>query len=185
MRVRQRLQLENARARDQRADDIEIGVLGRRANQRDHTRLHVRQQRVLLGLVPAVHFIDEQDRALVVHPPAFLRLTDHPAQLGHPRQDRRDGLEVGPGVRGDHLGQRGLAGAGRAKEDDRRKQAVGFDRPPQQPPRPDDMLLPDELIQRARAHARRQRRFVFHPVIHRVGEEIHKSIRLPTFGQPA
>ena len=58
---------------------------------------------------------------------------------------------------GDDLRQRRLAGAGRPVEDEA-AQLVGLDGAAQQPPRPDDVLLADVLVQRARAHARGQRR---------------------------
>ncbi len=75
-------ELEDARTRDQRADDFEIGILGGRADQRHHAGLDVRQQRVLLGLVPAMDFVHEQDRARVVQAAAFECLFDDSAQVG-------------------------------------------------------------------------------------------------------
>ena len=69
------------------------------------------------------------------------------------------------GLVGDHHRQGGLARAGRPPQDDGREQPVGFDGAAQQLARPEDILLPDVLVQRARAHARRQRGFVFHAVL--------------------
>jgi hypothetical protein len=111
-------ELENARARDQRADDFEIRILGGRADQRHHAGLDVRQQRVLLGLVPAMDLVHEQDGARVVQAAAFERLGDDLAQVGFARQDGRDGDEVALGAVGDDLRQGGLAGAGRPPQDD-------------------------------------------------------------------
>ena len=50
--------------RQQRRVDLEVRVLGGRADQRDHALLDRRQQRVLLRLVEAVDLVEEQDRAL-------------------------------------------------------------------------------------------------------------------------
>ena len=60
--VGQRLEPHDARARQQRRDDLEARVLGRRADQRDSAGLDVGQQRVLLGLVEAMDLVDEQQR---------------------------------------------------------------------------------------------------------------------------
>ena len=65
-------------------------------------------------------------------------------------------LEVGLRVAGDDVGQRGLAGARRAVED-HAGQPVGLEHPPQQLARPDEMLLADELVERARPHPHGQR----------------------------
>ena len=63
-----------------------------------------------------------------------------------------------PGRVGDDAGQRRLAAAGRAEED-QRGDAVGFDGAAQQLARPQDVRLPDELVERARAHPVGQRSF--------------------------
>ena len=73
---------------------------------------------------------------------------------------------------GDDACQRGLAGAGRAVED-QAAQLIGLDRTPQQTPRPDDVLLAHKLVQRARTHARSQRRFVLQPFLMGVVEKVH------------
>jgi len=61
------------------------------------------------------------------------------------------------GVVRDDVRQGGLAGAGRPPQDDRRE-LVGLDGAAEQAPRPDDVLLPDEFIQRLGAHPHGQRR---------------------------
>ena len=68
----QRLELEDAAAADERLVDLEIGVFGGRADQDDRAVLDPGQQRVLLGLVEAVHLVHEEDRALPVLPAALL-----------------------------------------------------------------------------------------------------------------
>ena len=52
---------------------------------------------------------------------------------------------------------------------------VGLDGAAQQPARPDDMLLADELVQRARAHPRRQRRFLLQPFLVGLVKEVHRT----------
>jgi hypothetical protein len=60
---------------------------GRRADESDDSRLDVRQECVLLGLVPAMDLVDEQDRADVVKPSAFQGLCDDDPQISLPGQD--------------------------------------------------------------------------------------------------
>ena len=80
---RQRLQLENLRARDQRRIDEEKWIMRRRADQPHHSAFHVRQQHILLRLVEAVNFVNEQNGRLpgVFQPVG--RRRQHPAHVGH------------------------------------------------------------------------------------------------------
>ena len=57
---------------------------------------------------------------------------------------------------GDNLGQRGFAGA-RRTEKDQVGEAVGLNHPAQQFPGAEQMILPENLLQPFRAHARSQR----------------------------
>jgi hypothetical protein len=61
--LRQRLQHEHLRAREQRRVHLERRVLGGGADQHDVAGLDARQERVLLRLVEAVDLVDEDDRA--------------------------------------------------------------------------------------------------------------------------
>ena len=61
--VRQRLQHEHLRPRQQRRVDLERRVLGGRADEDDVAGLDARQKRVLLRLVEAVNLVDEHDGA--------------------------------------------------------------------------------------------------------------------------
>ena len=87
---------------------------------------------------------------------ALGRPRHHLAHLGAPDLDRRELLEGGVGVLGEHPRERRLAGAGRPVQDHRVRLA-GLDRRPQRRRRPEQVLLADELLQRPRAHPRRQR----------------------------
>ena len=70
---RERLELEDAGAGEERRDDLERGVLGGGADEGDRAVLDVRQDDVLLGLVEAVDLVDEEDRALAVLAEALAR----------------------------------------------------------------------------------------------------------------
>ncbi len=155
----QAAQLEDAAAADQRLVDLEIGIFSGRADQDDGAVLHPGQERVLLRLVEAVDFIHKEDRLLAVQPAALLRHRHGVADVLDPGQHGVDGDEMGGRGVGDDARQGGLAAAGRPPEDDRR-QLVGLNRAAQQTARPNDVFLADELVQRARAHARGQRRLV-------------------------
>ncbi len=155
----QRLELEDAAAADQRLVDLEVGVLGGGADQDHRAVLDPGQQRVLLGLVEAVDLVDEEDGALAELAAALLRGGDGGADVGHAGQHGVDGDEMRPRGVGDDARQGGLAGARRAVEDDR-AELVGLDGAAQQPARADDVLLADELVQGARAHARGEGRLL-------------------------
>ena len=153
--LRELVQLVDLGARDQGGVDLEVRVLGRRADQHHQALLDRGQQRVLLGLVEAVDLVQEEDR-VAAGAAALAGAGDHLAHLGAPRLDGRELLEGGVGVLGGHPRERRLAGPGRAVEDHRVRLA-GLDRGPQRARRAQQVRLADELLERARAHARRQR----------------------------
>ena len=66
--ARERVQLVDLRARQQRRVDLEVRVLGRGPDERHEPLLDGRQQRVLLGLVEAVDLVEEEDRRLAARP---------------------------------------------------------------------------------------------------------------------
>ena len=143
--------------REQRRVHLERRVLRRRADQRDRAVLDVRQDDVLLRLVEAVDLVDEEDRALRRARPGVGGFGHHASQVRHARRDGGERLEVRPGRRGDDPRERRLA---RARAAPRGSATAGG--PPRSPrrssvPVPDDVLLPDELVERARPHPRRQR----------------------------
>ena len=86
---------------------------------------------------------------------------------------------MGLGLVGDDLGQGGLAGAGRAPQDDGGEQPVGLDGAPQELAGADDLLLADELVQGARAHAGGQRGFGVHAFLHGVVKEVGHGVIVP------
>ncbi len=107
-----------------------------------------------------MHLVHEEDGALPELPAALLRL-----------RDGVDGDEVAARGVGDDASEGGLARARRAVEDDR-AELVGLDGPAQKPPRPDNVLLADEFIERARAHPRGERRLTVGQLVASDGKEV-------------
>ena len=99
--------------------------------------------------------IEEEDGLPAAQREPFARTLDDLAHLGAADLDRAVLLEGGIGGLGHEPGQRGLAGTRRPVEDHR----VGvplLDRPPQRRARPQQMVLPDELVERLRPQPRCQ-----------------------------
>ena len=167
----ERVEPEQRGSRQQWPGQGEVRVLRRRADEDDEALLDVREQRVLLGAVEAVHLVEEEDRALPVLPEPIARSVDDLANILDARAHRRQRLERLGGDAGDEPGDRGLARAGRSPQHDRR-QAVALDEDPQRTPRPEQVLLPDDLVQRARPQPCRQRRALVQPLIARRREQI-------------
>ena len=103
-------------AREQRAVELEGGVLGGGADQRDGAVLHVGEEAVLLRAVEAVDLVDEQQRALAGLAPA-LGAVEGLAQVLHAREDGRELLEGEVGLVRQQARHRGLAGARRPPQD--------------------------------------------------------------------
>ena len=152
---RERLQLVDPGAREQRRVDLEVRVLGGGADQRHQPLLDRRQQRVLLGLVEAMDLIEEEDRR-GAHLAALAGALDHGAHLGAPGLHGALLLEGCAGGAGDDPRERRLAGPGRPVQD-HRVRVAGLDRPPQRRVLAEQVALADELLERLRAHPRGER----------------------------
>ena len=153
----ERVELVDARARDQRRVDLEVRVLGGRADQRDQALLHRGQQRVLLGLVEAVDLVEEEDRC------GGRRCAGARARARSPRAPRRgrpatalSSSKAAPGALGDEPRERRLAAAGRPVQDHRVRAAL-LERAAQRRARRQQAILADELIERRGPHARGER----------------------------
>ena len=116
--VVQPLQHQHLHARQQRAVQLERGILRGGPDQDDGAVLHIRQEPVLLGAVEAVDLVDEQQRALARVAPGAGGV-EHPAQVGHAGEHRGNLLEHQPAHIGQQAGDGGLAGARRAPEHQR------------------------------------------------------------------
>jgi hypothetical protein len=78
----------------------------------------VRQEGVLLGFVPAMDFVHEEDGALAVETVALLGTLDDQAQVRDAGQDSRDGDEKAFSTVSDNLCEGCLSGSGRSPQDD-------------------------------------------------------------------
>ena len=112
----------------------------------------------------------------------------HVAHVLHAGGDRRHLLEGAFGRAGDGERQRGLAGARRTPED-RRRQAVELDEAAQRAAGSDEVLLADDLVDRARPEAGGERRLGTEPVRDRCGEQVvrhpgHATERQPSWPVP-
>ena len=152
----EQVELEDARAGDERSHDIKRRVLRRRADERDGAVLDVGQHVVLLRAVEAVQLVDEEDGLDAARRAPLPRVGDHAPDVRDPGVDGREGLEVALRAPRDDGGERGLAGAGRPPQHERGR-LVALDHPAQRAPRADDLLLPHEVVEVPGALARGER----------------------------
>ena len=154
--VAEGLEFEQEGTGQQRGDHAERRVLRRRRDKQHRAVFHRGEQRVLLSLGKAVHLVDEQNGALAADK-VLLRCLEHLAHLLDSRGQRGQTDEILPHGTCDERGDRRLAGARRAIEN-HRSFPGSLDQPAQRPPRPEQVLLPHQFVQGARAHPRGERR---------------------------
>src|SRR6185436_11958125 len=115
-----------------------------------------RQESILLRLVEAMHFIEEQHRP----PPGFLARFAGALRGGanvlHASHDGGERDELGVACLRDEARERRLARTGRAPQD-HRMQMPAFEHPPQRLAGPQQMCLPDVLVERRRPQTIRER----------------------------
>jgi hypothetical protein len=184
--VRERLELVHRAAGEERRVDLEVGVLGRRPDQRDEAVFHRVQDRVLLRLVETVDLVDEEDRPPAAAAEALFRPLEHGAHVVDPRRDGGQLLELGARVLGDDPRNRRLPASRWAMEDHRRN-AVLLDREPERGPLAQDVFLPDELVERCGARAVRERCRLVPTLPGRIGEEVAhmaRSMLTPRWRRP-
>jgi hypothetical protein len=124
--VVERLQHVHLRARQQRRVDLEARILGGRADEGHEPRLDERQQCILLRLVEAVDFVDEQDRVAAGAIQRVLRLLHRLADVLHAAEHRRQRDELAVERERGQARQRRLADARRPPQDHRMRLA-GFE----------------------------------------------------------
>ena len=172
----QSLQREHAAAREQWSDHLEGRVLGGGADQDHSARLDVRQQRVLLRAIQAVELVEEEHRTAsgAAFAPGAL---DDGADLLHSGHHGRERLEgrVRTGVGRDQSGERRLAAAGRAPEE-QRGQLAGVEQCAQRGAFAQQRLLARHLFERARTHAVGQRRPGIELGLRRGGEQLELAV---------
>ena len=136
--------------RDERSVELKARVLGRAPDQHDGPVLDVREQRILLRLVPPGDLIDEQQR-----PPtdvaALLGPGDDRPQLLDAVRDRVELLDLGIDRAGHAQSDRRLAGTRRAPEDHRMGRA-GLKGDAQGRVGRGQLRLAHDLVQCPRAH---------------------------------
>ena len=166
-----RLELVDLRAREQRRVDLEVGVLGRRADQRHEAGLDTRQQCVLLRLVEAVDLVEEEDRPASAAAKPLTCAREHLTHVRDRRLYRRQLLELGARLLGDDPCERRLPGARWAVEDQRRHPVL-LDREPQGAAGSDHVLLAREIVERRRSQALGERRRRVQPPPRSLAEEV-------------
>ena len=149
--ARHRVHHVHAAARQQRRIELERRIFGRRANEHDDAFLDVRQERILLHLVEAVHLVDEEHACgcPAQNPPRLRRAP-------RARPEGRSALPISRGIsrrRTSRAAARASScrspadptGSSNARGRSRSRGATAF--------RAEQALLADDLVERARPHA--------------------------------
>ena len=147
-----RVENENFASRQERAVDLERGVFRRGAYENDRALLDKGEKRVLLRLVEAMDFVDEEDRSLSERAVA-IRLLHNGANLLDPARDGGEVDELRPRDLRDHVRQGRLPYAGRPPEDHRRDRVL-LNHPSQDLPFPEESPLTDDFVERLRSKPR-------------------------------
>ena len=175
---RQRLEHVHRGARQQRADHLERRILGGRADERHGAALDVRQERVLLRLVEAVHLVDEKDRRAPRLRERRFGARDGLADVLDAGQHRGQRDELGVERVGHEARERRLAHAGRAPQD-HRMQLARCERHGERLARREQVALAHDVADGARAQALRQRNAGVRHWI-RCGKEVVQRCRFPS-----
>ncbi len=156
----ERRQDDDTEAREQRAVQLEGGILGRGAHEHDVPRLDEREKRVLLRPVEAMDLVHEEQRASA---PALGagRFLHHVPDLLDAGDDGRKADEPGLGLRGDDPRDRRLAAPGGTPEDERGN-LVGRERLREKRAGADEIRRPFHFGEVAGAHPLGKRRVLGH-----------------------
>ena len=138
-------------AGEERGDDFKRGVLRSCADENDVAGLDMGQKGILLCLVEAVNFVDEDDGA--VAGAGFVLGCGHDfLDFLDARKDGAEWQEIGTREPRDEARQRGFSATGRAPEK-HGAEVVAFNLTAKRLAGPEKFFLADEFIQRARPHA--------------------------------
>ncbi len=151
--VPQRPKRQEQRARQERPDDGEGGILGGRGDERDPAVLDRGKEDVLLSLGEAVHLVDEEHGLGLPRRDPALGVLDHLAHVLDARGDRREFHEPAP--TGHEVRERRLARAGRPPQQDGGRGARLLDEAAQGAALGQQVILPHHLVDRPRPHAHR------------------------------
>src|SRR5439155_15974993 len=111
----------------------------------------MRQEGVLLGLVKAMYFVHKEDGALLHRLLTLAGICDGLADIRDAGEDGIDRNKMAArGIGNDH--RQGRFPRSRWPIENQRRELVGFNRPPQEAARPEDVVLANKLPQRARSH---------------------------------
>ena len=113
----ERTQFIDLRARDERRIDEEKRVVGGGADEANGARFDFGKQNILLGLVEAMDFVDEQNCRLARVGQAMDGAGQHAAHVGDVGLDAAEPLKTVLRARGDDMGERGFARARWSVED--------------------------------------------------------------------
>ena len=152
----ERVQLVDLGAGEQRRVDLEVRVLRRRADERDQPLLDRRQQRVLLRLVEAVDLVEEEDRRAPAARAARRARAITSRTSGRPALTAESSSKAASACSAVIRASVVLpvpGGPYRTIECGR----PGLDRRAQRRALAEQVLLPDEVVERARPHARGER----------------------------
>ncbi len=154
--IGERLEAVDPHPREERRVDLEVGVLGGRADEHHGAVFDVGQQRVLLGLVEAMDLVDEEEGPAAVEDEPLAGLADESPNLGHSAHDRRDSHQPRPDRVREDASQRRLAAARRTPQQ-QRAQVAAFRDPSERSARADQPLLADDLVEGPGPHPGGQR----------------------------
>ena len=152
---------QQQRAREQRRNNAERRVLRRSRHQNHPAVLHTGQERILLSLRKTVNLVQEKHGGRAVHVTVEQCLIHDCAHILHTRSNRRKLHELTTRRTRNHMRQGGLTRTRRAVENDRGRASRAGVLPrqhAQRRTRSQQMLLAENLINRARTHTHRQRR---------------------------
>ena len=157
----QRMNPQQQRTREQRRNNAERRVLRRSRHQNHPAVLHAGQERILLSLRKTVNLVQEQHGGRTVHVAVEQRLIHDRAHILHARGNRRKLHELTTRRARNHMCQGGLTRTRRAVQNHRGRASRAGVFPcqhAQRRTRSQQMLLAENLINRARTHTHRQRR---------------------------
>src|SRR5277367_3676474 len=147
----QRLQYVDSAAGEQRSVDFERRIFGGSADQANAAFFDMGEKGILLRLVEAMNFIDENDGSGAVLASA-VGVAHDLLDLLDPDHHGGKSDEIGLGDAGDDLSESGLARA-RWSPEDHRGRIVALDLHAQRLAGTDEMFLADEFIERPWTHA--------------------------------
>lgn len=150
---RQRFESEQMAAADERRDDVKAGIVGCGTDQADETFFNIREEEILLRLVEAMDFVDEQDCLGVG---TRTRGQEDLAEFGDVGLDGVDPDELAAGFAGDDARKAGFAAAGRPIEE-KAAEPVSADQLNQKAVGTEEMRLADNFAEVARSHPRCER----------------------------